>query len=351
MIMVEVISMEHEITRSGKLLNEKGELNQRGYATRLILNYNRDDIKAKEYRIKEWDYYLVYNDDVGVALTIADNSYMALLSVSFLDFKKKTYKTTSVMKGLTLGKLKMPATSETGDVSFKSRKIDIRFINNNGKRRLYCNMNEFDNKKNFQCEFHLDEQNEDTMVIATPFKEDSKAFYYNQKINCMKAEGYAIYGEDKYEFSKENSTGTLDWGRGVWTYNNTWYWSSASGYLDGVPFGFNLGYGFGDTSAASENMVFYNGHGNKLHKVKFKIPKFNNKLDYMRTWAIESDDHRLMLRFEPIFNRTDKTNALLISSDQNQVFGRFSGEIILDDGKRLEINNFLGFAERVVNRW
>ena len=44
----------------------------------------------------------------------------------------------------------------------------------------------------------------------------------------------------------------MDWGRGVWTYHNTWYWSSASGELDGVPFGWNLGYGFGDTAAATE---------------------------------------------------------------------------------------------------
>ena len=36
--------------------------------------------------------------------------------------------------------------------------------------------------------------------------------------------------------------------------------------------GFNIGYGFGDTSNATENMVFYNGKAHKLEDVKFNIP-------------------------------------------------------------------------------
>lgn len=33
--------------------------------------------------MKEWDYYYVGNDHFGVALTIADNSYMELDSISY----------------------------------------------------------------------------------------------------------------------------------------------------------------------------------------------------------------------------------------------------------------------------
>lgn len=50
---------------------------------------------------------------------------------------------------------------------------------------------------------------------------------------------------------------TAGLGKGVWTYDNTWYWGTGSGWHDGGdPFGFNLGYGFSDHSSASENMVF-----------------------------------------------------------------------------------------------
>ncbi|MCK4529617.1 MAG: DUF2804 family protein, partial [Candidatus Marinimicrobia bacterium] len=36
---------------------------------------------------------------------------------------------------------------------------------------------------------------------------------------------------------------------------------------------------------------------------------------------------------------------------QHQVFGYFSGKTVLDDGTKLELNKFWGFAEEVMNRW
>src|SRR6056297_1658663 len=100
---------------------------------------------------------------------------------------------------------------------------------------------------------------QERMVIATSWAEKRTAFYYNQKINCMPAEGHMKAEGEDFAFQPETSFGVLDWGRGNWTYRNRWYWGSASGLLDGVSFGFNLGYGFSDRSSASENMLFYGG--------------------------------------------------------------------------------------------
>lgn len=80
--------MQHELSK-GPLLNDKGELNEAGYAFSLVKEYNRNHIKANKSRIKEWDYYYFGDDEYGVALTIADNSYMALISASVLDFKER----------------------------------------------------------------------------------------------------------------------------------------------------------------------------------------------------------------------------------------------------------------------
>jgi hypothetical protein len=189
------------------------------------------------------------------------------------------------------------------------------------------------------------------MVIATPFSKKAY-FYFNQKINCMSAEGkVSVRGKD-YIFSPQDSFAVFDWGRGVWTYRNTWYWGSASGQIKGVPFGFNIGYGFGDTSAATENMLFYNGKAHKLSKVSFNIPAAaNGKEDYLKPWTFTSDDGRFEMEFEPILDRASCTNALVIKSDQHQVFGRFTGTVILDDGNVITIKDFIGFAEKVINKW
>ncbi|MFX1561001.1 MAG: DUF2804 domain-containing protein [Promethearchaeota archaeon] len=50
-------------------------------------------------------------------------------------------------------------------------------------------------------------------------------------------------------------------------------------------------------------------------------------------------------------DRFGKFNLLLIKSVQHQVFGWFSGKVVLDDDTELNIDRFLGFAEDVYNRW
>jgi len=344
--------MQKRIETPGKLLNENGELYEAGYATALIKEYVRADIKADPLRIKEWDYFLVNDGDYGLALTIADNSYMGLMSVSWLDFTKPCETTKSEMIFMPRGKTNLPATSLKGDVSFHNAALDLSFYNNGKTRRLVCVYRNFKDGKTLQADVTLTDVPRDSMVICTPYREDPKAFYYNQKINCLRAEGYMSLGTEGHRFSKYSAFAVLDWGRGVWTYSNTWYWASLSAETDGHTFGFNLGYGFGDTSAASENMVFVDGIAHKLSQVTFNIPfTEDGKEDYMKPWTFTSDDGRLNLDFVPVIDRASLTDFKILCSDQHQVFGRFSGTVILDDGSPFEIKNLPGFAEKVKNKW
>jgi len=58
------------------------------------------------------------------------------------------------------------------------------------------------------------------------------------------------------------------------------------------------------------------------------------------------------MTFEPIVDRASDSALLgLVRSSQHQVFGRYSGAVGLDDGTRLAVENVLGFAEKVANRW
>ena len=190
-----------------------------------------------------------------------------------------------------------------------------------------------------------------SMVIATPFKK-KRHFYYNQKINLLRAKGFFKMGKEIHQFKKDETLGVLDWGRGVWTYSNTWYWSSLNAYTkDFHRVGFNLGYGFGDTSQASENMLFYDKEVYKLEDVVFNIPKNEKgKHDFLSEWTLKSESGDIDLVFHPIIDRKSNTNALIIQSDQHQVFGYFSGTFKVE-GKIIELDNLLGFAEMVKNRW
>lgn len=341
--------MQNEITSSAPLLDERGNLLQAGYAKKLLPVYRRGDIKVNPTRIKEWDYYLVSNGRFAVAFTVDDNGYMGLDSVSLLDFERGINLTKSPMSFMPLGKLNMPETSARGDVRHGGRHHSLAFLNDgSGKRVLMAQMKDLGPEGDFTARIELTDEPEESMVICTPF-DKAGHFYFNQKINCMRASGRAVYGDRVYEFDSADSFAVLDWGRGVWTYHNTWYWGSASYQVDGVPFGWNIGYGFGDTSAASENMLFYDGKAHKLSQVKFHIP--GDEKDFMSPWKFSSDDGRFEMDFVPVMDRAACTDVKLIKSDQHQVFGRFTGRAVLDDGKVIEVKDFPGFAEKVENKW
>lgn len=343
--------MEQHRFGPGELLNANGDLSEPGYATALLKRYDRSAIKAPRFRIKEWDYYLITNDRFGVALTIDDNGYMGLLSASVLDFEAASETTVSPMFWFPMGKTGFPASSASGDVQKRMKHASGSFAHTDEGRRLRFRIDSFRDGRPFACDILLTHEPKDSMVIATPF-EKKRRFYYNQKIIGMRAEGWFSVGEERFVLDPSDTFGLLDWGRGVWTYRNTWYWSAAQGEIDGHTFGFNLGYGFGDTKAASENMLFYDGIAHKLDRVDFGIPiKPDGADDLLSPWHFTDSEGRLDMIFAPIMDRASKTDVKVICSDQHQVFGRFTGTVRLDDGACLHLNDCLGFAEKVFNKW
>ena len=122
---------QHEITQFGPLLDGQGNLREPGYAKRMLLEYDRKEVRGHAMRIKEWDYYLVMNGQFALALTIADNSYMGLDSISLLDFWENTQVTKSPMRLLPMGGTGMPPRRWRGTVPLG----DTATLSYSGRRR------------------------------------------------------------------------------------------------------------------------------------------------------------------------------------------------------------------------
>lgn len=344
---------EHRIAGTGDLLDASGRLREPGWSTTVPFVYNRDAIAAPPWRIKDWDYYLVNDEKYAVALTFADLGYVGLISASVMDFATRMFKTTSETIALPMGTMGVPLSSETGDIRWSNDRCRVDWRHTEGGRRLSFSMLRFDGSEDLEVELLLDQEPRDSMVICTPWPNDPTAFYYNRKVIGMRARGGFRVGPLFHEFSADDSFGLLDWGRGVWTYDNTWYWAAAQGRQAGHVVGLNLGYGFGDTSAASENMIFVDGIAHKLGRVDFGIPRSaSGRYNYLEPWHIIDNQGRIDLAFSPTIDRTDLINIVgLIVSDQHQVFGTFSGTLLLDDGSTLEVSGLRGSAEHIHNKY
>lgn len=359
---------ENRITEEGPLHSADGSLAHPGYATAPLLRYRRRGVKAPKWRLKEWDYYLINDDEFAVALTLGDLGYMGLISASVIDLVNNSYRTTSVILPFPMGRFKMPENSTHGVSEYANKRVHFRFETRDGQRKIRARFNRFQDDDDLMVEAVLDEEPQDSMVIATPWAENPKAFYYNQKILGMRAKGSFKSGMFVHGFRPEDSFALLDWGRGVWTYDNTWFWAAAHGWQDErgkrkTPhrFGLNLGYGFGDTSAASENMAFLDGKMYKFGRVDFGIPECDPKENkgskgvgkryrLMEPWHVTDDEGKVDLVFTPAVDRFDYTNIGLVVSDQHQVFGTFSGKVVLDDREFL-VHELNGSAEVVRNKY
>ena len=347
------MAREHLITGSGPLLDRKGRLREPGYAFHPPFTYSHEHIAASPLRIKDWDYYLVNDDDFAVALTFSDLGYIGLISASVIDFRHRAYKTTSELVVMPLGRLGLPTSSDKGDICWQNKHVRVEFRHVATGRRLSFHMNKFDGDDDLDVELLLDRTPRDSMVICTPWAEDEAAFYYNRKVLGMRARGAFRRGGELHEFDGARSLGLLDWGRGVWTYDNVWYWAAAQGWQDSHVVALNLGYGFGDTSAASENMAFVDGVAHKLGRVDFGIPvNEDGTYRYLEPWHMTDDEGRLDLAFAPELDRIDDIDvAGLVSSRQHQVFGKLTGTVTLDDGGVLAVRDLRCGAEHIHNRY
>jgi len=331
--------MQKLFVEKGPVLNENGSPNP-GYSTKSLLTYQRKAIKAPPYRIKEWDFYQVTDSRMCLQFTIGHAAYAGQVGVMFFDFEKGTKlaeKGTFLV--LPFGSLHMPEDAETDHVLQYDKKAGtMRFETTGDTHHLSCRWDDF------EADIILKRQCANSLVINVPFDESPKAFYYNQKINCMTAEGTVRYGDREYTYSPVDSFGILDWGRGVWPFHNEWYWSNGTGYIDNRIFGFNLGCGFGNTGSATENILFWGDTVHKLGDVQFERGD-----GYMEPWHLHDKEDRLDLIFTPEYDRTTKTKLLWVDNCCHQMFGSFSGRAVLEDGMTLKINNLISFAEHAVN--
>ncbi|HZJ83417.1 MAG TPA: DUF2804 domain-containing protein [Clostridia bacterium] len=338
--------MQNQIINPSNLIDVDGTLVQKGYSTHSVLNYNRESIKARSWRIKEWDFYQVSNNEFCIQMTIGHVSYVGSVNVVIMDLQKGSR--TSIEKRLVLpfNSLKMPRNAEEGDLKYQSKNFYMDFAIGEQNRRLRAKISD-PKQPAVDLDIVLEQPDKSSIVMVTPFDEDPHAFYYNHKINCMPASGVASIGGKEYSFYPKDSFGLLDWGRGVWPFSHEWFWGSGSTWIDGKRFGFNIGYGFGNTSAATENMIFYDGDCHKIDEVNFNIPEDS----YSKPWTFTSNDGRFEMDFDPIYDNYTEDKVLVVNKHCHQVFGKFNGKAILDDGQVIEIKDMMAFAEHAVNRW
>jgi hypothetical protein len=341
---------EKELYERSPLLDGEGNLVQVGWARQPLLDCNLENMRfyglrpLQRFRVKRWDYYGITTPERFFSATLAHLGYAGLVFAYVVDFATGEFHEETLTIPLGRG-IVLPRNSTGGESRFDNGRVRMSFQTQGTARRLSVVWPGFGGADlAAEATLYLPSEHE-SMNIVIPI--GSKRFYYNRKVNCMPAAGWIEWQGEREVLRPDESLGNMDWGRGVWEYRSFWVWASASGFLaDGRTLGLNMGYGFGDTSAATENALILDGRVHKLGQIDFDY----DPDDFMRPWRMVAGDGRLDLEFTPFLERVARSNLLLIFSEVHQMFGRYSGTAQTEDGETVQLE-LIGFAEEHHARW
>ena len=343
-------SLQREYTQKTPLLNPDGSLNARGWARKNVFTYDRDLVKHKNRR-KEWDFYQLSNGSLMVQISFANISLGGYASAVLVDLKQGKV-LCSKMAPFLGGKNKyvLPARGDVpGKVRMEVGKAVFETETAETARRLHFSMGDV------VCDFMMDIlPGLENITTVLPFPKHPDRYFMTTKQNCMPCAGSFRIGEKSWDFSRDDTFCILDWGRVCTPYSLVWYWGSGSGWVEGPDgkkhlFGFEITWGIGDESNATETCLFWDGKAHKLGPVDVKA--FPKPDGYEKPWEFVSEDDRFHLTMKPFRDHHSDLNILAMRMHSHQVHGLWHGTVTLDDGTVVEIKNLYAFCEYVENRW
>ncbi len=341
---------QREYTELTPLLADDGTVIAAGWARHGLFQYDRSLVKHKMRR-KEWDFYQISDGEFMVQINFANISLGGYASAMLVDLKNHKILANEMSPFVGgANKYVLPARGdEPNTVHFAVGGADFYAETGETKRRL-----SFRNKK-VEAEFTMDIlPGQENITTVLPFKGFPDRYFMTTKQNCLPCEGvFKAPGIEK-KFSKDSCFCVLDWGRVCTPYKLVWYWGNGSAWLteeDGSKhlFGFEITWGIGDESNATETCLFYDGKAHKIGPVD--VETFPKPDGYEKPWKFISRDGRFDMTMEPFYDHHSDLNVGVMRMHSHQVHGKWNGTVTLDGGRVLEIKDMYAFCEYVENRW
>ena len=329
--------MQIETTQRMPLLDERGRLTQPSWATTDVFYYNKEELRP-HFRRKEWEFYQLSNPKFLFQLTYGHVGYAGNVGATLVNFETGERYSSGPLKLFPGDSLDLDfAGGQPHSLKYEDDGFFLSIHFDGKLRRIHCRSDHFEAKL-------LCPNAGDAMCIATPFR-NRNHFYYNYKKNFLDLRGYVrLHGQDCP--LDENTFLLLDSGRGVWPYRHEWVWGNGTKRFGKHVLGINIGWGFGNDEAASENALFWDGRIQKLDRIWV-----DRNQDPMEPWRFQSSDGRFNLRFEPFYDNYTRRKYLVINTRCHQVFGKLYGTVYLDDGRGITVDGMHFFCEHAVNRW
>ena len=332
-----------EITETVPATDESGKPRNFGWARSPCFAYDHALINAPRYSISESDRYVLISPTHLVIFEILDDGYLGYLFVSVVSLKDRKRSSQTFLTYFSMGCFDLPNNSETDSIKFTQKKNYLNFAAmNGGVRIIKADIPKFGRNRSLRGEVVLTPpEGAESLVTHMPWRGRGDAFCYNRRSPSYFAEGVIQFGSTELIFTRGNGWGIFDWSRGIRPRKDLSFWAAGCGLSDGRQTGFSVGYNSADSSLGTENAFFLDGKLHKLDQVSFHIPSGR-----LVPWHFTSNNNRLEMVFKPYQERDENHQMFFYSQKRRQLFGSFSGRVVLDDGSAFEFQDITGMAER-----
>lgn len=308
---------------------------------------HRCNLSGHRFRKKRWNYWAIQNEQYFFCAGIADLDYAANGFVYLVDLRRKNVfernVATPLARGITLGdEVQSAALFRNRHMTFSETHDETDVTS------LLVTCDRFDDGDRLSAAIRIIYPEDfETLGVVVPM--DHSHFQYTSKHVAVPVAGRVRIGRREIPFEGVEAFASLDFGRGVWPRRTSWNWGAASGYVDDANIGVNLGGEWTDGTGATENAVFVNGRMNKIHE---DLEWTYNPSNYLANWRVRAPrSGDVDLLFEPIVERRQHMDAIVVHSRVHQVFGIWSGTIRDEAGETVEVPYLFGWAEEHHALW
>ncbi len=293
---------------------------------------------VRSFRLKEWHYHSIVNDDYFLAFAVAQLGYAANVFLYLVERKTGKLHEYETLLPLGIGVAFAPS-SVRGATVWRRERAGI------------CMTYEPVDGGRWRCDLEvpLDEtwlrgsllvMRDEAMALLYPLHKNRGAYTHKEAGN--RAGGALMFGERPIEFQEDSTFAALDWTRSFANRRTEWNWLCIAGLAsDGRRVGMNLSARVYDDQ---ENTLWVDGVASPLGAATFDVPE-----NTMEPWRIRGDAFELV--FRPQGERRQNTDLVFVESQFVQPYGAATGDVLAPDGTRLVLNRVFGVVEDHVAVW
>lgn len=297
-------------------------------------------------RKKRWDYWHVQAGDLIVSGVVADIDLFGTSDIWWLDMSTMCSGGRGHGTPFGIG-FDLPALAGSAPMHVRSKHyrcdmhddaghathIEVRWTEKSGEQ------GEFD----AVIEMPADHE---TLNVVIPWSDTR--FQFTSKHQARPARGSLRVGDRSWTFG-DDAWGVIDIGRGRWPYATRWNWGGGAGRAtDGSVVGLQVGGKWTEGTGFTENGIVVDG---RLSKIGRELEWHYSWDEPMAPWRVVDPGGQLDATLVPRFDKYGKLDLKVISRETHQVFGRWSGHVVDDSGRRLDFDGLQGFAEESRARW